>query len=69
MKVSISIFLWAFCRTSSLRKALRRRLVALHEKYPAMRLDSLYHLLKPEFLCQAKRFNLTYYKQQSYNLQ
>jgi len=27
---------------------LRRRLVELHEKYPAMGLDSLYHLLKPE---------------------
>ena len=36
-------------------QALRRRLVALHEKYPAMGLDSLYHLLKPEFGCSRKR--------------
>ena len=34
---------------------LRRRLVELHEKYPAMGLDSLYHLLKPEFGCSRKR--------------
>ena len=27
----------------------------LHEKYPAMGLDSLYHLLKPEFGCSRKR--------------
>ncbi len=36
-------------------QALRRRLVELHEKYPAMGLDSLYHLLKPEFGCSRKR--------------
>lgn len=36
-------------------QALRRRLVELHEKYPAMGLDSLYHLLKPEFGCSHKR--------------
>ncbi len=36
-------------------QALRRRLVALQEKYPAMGLDSLYHLLKPEFGCSRKR--------------
>ncbi len=36
-------------------KELRRRLVELHEKYPAMGLDSLYHLLKPEFGCSRKR--------------
>ena len=36
-------------------QALRWRLVELHEKYPAMGLDSLYHLLKPEFGCSRKR--------------
>lgn len=36
-------------------EALRRRLVELHEKYPAMGLDSLYRLLKPEFGCSRKR--------------
>ncbi len=36
-------------------EALRQRLVELHEKYPAMGLDSLYHLLKPEFGCSRKR--------------
>jgi len=36
-------------------QALRRRLVELHEKYPAMGLDSLHHMLKPEFGCSRKR--------------
>ena len=36
-------------------QAIKRRLVELHEKYPAMGLDSLYHLLKPEFGCSRKR--------------
>ena len=36
-------------------QAIRRRLVELHEKHPAMGLDSLYHLLKPEFGCSRKR--------------
>ena len=35
--------------------ALKRKLVELHEKYPAMGLDSLYHLLKPDFGCSCKR--------------
>ena len=34
---------------------LKRKLVELHEKYPAMGLDSLYHLLKPDFGCSRKR--------------
>ena len=42
-------------REQQRNQALRRRLVALHEKYPAMGLDSLYHLLKPEFGCSRKR--------------
>ncbi len=40
---------------SQRNQELRRRLVELHEKYPAMGLDSLYHLLKPEFGCSRKR--------------
>ena len=34
---------------------LRKRLVELHEKYPALGLDSLYHLLKLEIPCTRKR--------------
>lgn len=36
-------------------QVLRRALVQLHEKYPAMGLDSLYHLLKRAFGCSRKR--------------
>ena len=36
-------------------QALRRRLVELHQKYPALGLDSLYHMFKPEFGCSRKR--------------
>jgi len=36
-------------------QTLRRRLVELHEKYPALGLDSLYHMVKPEFGCSRKR--------------
>ena len=32
-------------------QALTRELVRLHEKYPALGLDSLYPMLKPEYLC------------------
>lgn len=42
-------------KRSRQNQALRRRLVELHEKHPAMGLDSLYHLLKPEFGCSRKR--------------
>lgn len=34
---------------------LARELVRLHQKYPAMGLDSLFHLLKPAFHCSRKR--------------
>ena len=40
---------------SQKNQALRRRVIELHEKYSAMGLDSLYHLLKPEFGCSRKR--------------
>ena len=43
------------CRRRQQNQALRRRLIELHEKYPAMGLDSLYRLLKPEFGCSRKR--------------
>ncbi len=36
-------------------QALKRRLIEPHEKYPAMGLDSLYHMVKPEFGCSRKR--------------
>ena len=32
-------------------QALMRELMRLHEKYPALGLDSLYHMLKPEYSC------------------
>ena len=40
---------------SQQNQAIKRRLVELHEKYPAMGMDSFYHLLKPEFGCSRKR--------------
>ena len=36
-------------------QALLRELVRLHEKYPALGLDSLYHMLKPAFHCSRGR--------------
>lgn len=36
-------------------QALKRRLLELHQKYPAMGLDSLTCMLKPEFGCSRKR--------------
>ena len=36
-------------------QALTRALVRLHEKYPALGLDSLYHMLKPEYSCSRGR--------------
>lgn len=43
------------CMQERINQALRRRLVELHQKYPALGLDSFYHLLKPEFGCSRKR--------------
>lgn len=34
---------------------LLRRMVLLHVKYPALGLDSLFHLLRPEFSCSRAR--------------
>ena len=42
-------------RREQSNQALRRKLVELHEKYPALGLDSLHHMLKPEFGCSRKR--------------
>lgn len=36
-------------------QVLTRALVTLHEKYPALGLDSLYHMLRPEYGCSRKR--------------
>lgn len=36
-------------------QAIKRKLVELHEKYPTLGLDSLYHMLKPHFHCSRKR--------------
>lgn len=36
-------------------RELERELVRLHQKYPAMGLDSLAHMLKPMFRCSRKR--------------
>ena len=48
-------------RKPSLRKlhdqALKRRLLALHVKYPALGLDSLYHLIRKELSCSRKRIH------------
>ena len=38
-------------------QALKRRLLELHQKYPAMGLDSLACMLKPEFGCSRKRIH------------
>jgi len=46
---------WLKRKPSQRSQALRRWLVELHEKYPAMGLDSLYHMVKPEFGCSRKR--------------
>ena len=43
------------CIREQRNQALKRKLVELHQKYPALGLDSLYHLLKPDFGCSRKR--------------
>ena len=47
--------LWKLSGREQRNQALRRKLVELHQKHPALGLDSLYHLLKPEFGCSRKR--------------
>lgn len=36
---------------------LKRRLLGLHQRYPALGLDSLYHLIRPELSCSRKRIH------------
>lgn len=59
LEISRSGYYAWLCRPVSKRsqrnQALRRALVRLHEKYPALGLDSLYHMLKPEFGCSRGR--------------
>lgn len=43
------------CPRKQQDQAIRRELVRLHEKYPAMGLDSLHAMVKPEFHCSRKR--------------
>jgi len=38
-------------------QALKRRLLALHQRYPALGLDSLYHLIRKELSCSRKRIH------------
>lgn len=49
---------WSSRKTSACEKsnrALKQKLIELHEKYPAWGLDSLHHMLKPEFGRSRKR--------------
>ena len=36
---------------------LKRRLLSLHQRYPALGLDSLYHLIRPQLSCSRKRIH------------
>ena len=36
-------------------QALKRRMLALHQRYPALGLDSLYHMIRKELSCSRKR--------------
>ena len=59
LEISRSGYYAWLTRSQSLRtqrnQALTRALVRLHEKYPALGLDSLYHMLKPEYSCSRGR--------------
>ena len=48
-------------RKPSLRRQkdqeLKRRLLSLHQRYPALGLDSLYHLIRPQLSCSRKRIH------------
>ena len=43
--------------TSRHDQAIKRRLLTLHEKYPALGLDSLYHMIRKELSCSRKRIH------------
>lgn len=59
LEISRSGYYAWLVRGQSLRvqrnQVLTRELVRLHEKYPALGLDSLYHMLKPEYPCSRGR--------------
>ena len=38
-------------------QAIKRRLVALHQPYPSLGLDRLYHLIRKELSCSRKRIH------------
>ncbi|RKJ59903.1 hypothetical protein D7Y09_18095, partial [bacterium 1XD42-1] len=38
-------------------QALKHRLLALHQRYPALGLDSLYYLIRKELSCSRKRIH------------
>jgi len=38
-------------------QALKGRMLALHQRYPALGLDSLYHLIRKELSCSRKRIH------------
>ena len=43
------------CGREQSNQTLQRRLMELHQKYPALGLDSLHPMLKPEFGCSRRR--------------
>jgi len=53
-------------RKPSLRRQkdqeLKRRLLSLHQRYPALGLDSLYHLIRPQLSCSRKRIHRLMYE-------
>ena len=59
LKISRSGFYGWLKHKPSLRQQknleLRQAIIALHEKYPALGVDSLHHMLKPKFHCSRKR--------------
>lgn len=59
LEVSRSGYYDWLSRPDSARKRqdqiIRRDLVRLHEKYPALGLDSMYHMLRPQYGCSRKR--------------
>lgn len=59
LKISRSGFYEWLNRKPSIRQQknleLRQAIIALHQKYPALGLNSLHHMLKPKFHCSRKR--------------
>ena len=61
LEVSRSGYYEWLSRKPSLRRqqdqALKLRLLSLHQRYPALGLDSLYHLIRSELACSRKRIH------------